>query len=147
MSTSNGPGIGHQRVGLRLRLGEHFGRGRLDGGWWPQSRDLAVELADLVGHFPAGSGRVVRALYSPPDWDSPPRRIPVGDRYVKVGSFPHDDTHLIDLTMSQGSVPQTLRLLVVPPESSATEGEEALSAAAAPPRAHPQPTAPPGTRH
>ena len=57
------------RVPLRLRMVEHVGRDQLDGGWWPQSRDLAVELADLVEHLPPQYGRVVRAVYSPPDWD------------------------------------------------------------------------------
>jgi hypothetical protein len=36
-----------------------------------RSRDLAVELADLVDHFPPQFGRIVRALFSPPvpeDW-------------------------------------------------------------------------------
>jgi hypothetical protein len=40
------------------------------GGLRPAS--WPVEPADLVDHFPAQSGRVVRALVSPPDWDSTP---------------------------------------------------------------------------
>jgi len=137
MSVTNGPGAVCDRVTLRLRIGEHPGQDRLDGGWWPQSRDLAVELADLVGHFPSGHGRVVRALYSPPDWDFPPRRVPVGARHVKVGCFPRDDTHLIDLTMLDRSMLRRLRLLVVPPGLSAGQGEEALLAAATPGNDHP----------
>lgn len=137
MATSNGPDIAaqhiaSQRVGLRLRLGEHPGRDWLDGGWWPQSRDLAVELADLVEHFPPGYGRVVRALYSPPDWEPTSRRVPVGAGYVKAGCFPRDDTHLMDLTMLHGSMRRTLRLLVVPPALPPGQGEEALLAAATP---------------
>lgn len=109
----------------RLRLAEP-GHHELDGGWWPRSRDLAVELADLVDHFPAERGRIVRALFSPPDWDPAPRRIPVAGRYVKVGSFPRDDTHLILLRMADGT---QLRVLVVPPGYSQDQGEEALLAA------------------
>ncbi|HWJ81616.1 MAG TPA: DUF5994 family protein [Nocardioides sp.] len=108
-------------------MSAHPGRDHLDGGWWPQSRDLVVELADLVDHFPAQSGRVARALVSPPDWDPAPRRIPVSEGYVKVGSFPRDDTHLIHLRLLSGNV---LRLLVVPPGFSRDQGEEALLAAA-----------------
>ena len=48
-------------------MGDHPGRDHLDGGWWPQSRDLAVELADLVDHFPQAHGRIQRAVYSPPE--------------------------------------------------------------------------------
>ncbi|QWF20510.1 hypothetical protein KM427_16155 [Nocardioides sp. LMS-CY] len=118
---------------LRLNMAEHPGKNRLDGAWWPQSRDLAVELADLVDHIPPRFGRVARVLFSPPDWDPGPRRVPVAGGYVKVGSFPRDDSHLIDLTMSDRTV---LHVLVVPPGFTAGQGEEALLAAATSGNAH-----------
>jgi hypothetical protein len=127
MTTSNGPILTHIRVPLRLRMAERPGHDHLDGAWWPQSRDLAIELADLVDHFPAVLGRIVRAVYSPPDWDLAPRRIPTAHGYVKVGSFPRDDTHLVLLKTSDRNV---LRVLVVPPEMSDDQGSEALLAAA-----------------
>jgi hypothetical protein len=132
MSTSNGSILAPEsaapdRVPLRLRMADHPGSSRLDGGWWPQSRDLALELADLVDHFPPRLGRVVRALFSPPDWDPAPRRIPVATGYVKVGSFPRDDTHLILLKTSDRT---ELRVLVVPSDLTQGQGEEALLAAA-----------------
>ena len=127
MTTSDGPILTRTRVPLRLRMVEHPGHYHLDGGWWPQSRDLAIELADLVDHFPAVLGRIVRVVYSPPDWDPAPRRIPTTRGYVKVGSFPRDDTHLVLLKTSDRNV---LRVLVVPPELSADQGSEALLAAA-----------------
>src|SRR5690349_3595217 len=70
MSTSNGPILVSaidtpSRGPLRLRMTEHPGRSYLDGGWWPQSRDLSRELADLVDHFPGAFGRIVRAVISP----------------------------------------------------------------------------------
>lgn len=121
------------RSPLRLRMADHPGRDRLDGGWWPQSRDLSVELADLVDNFPEEFGPVGRALVSPPDWDPAPRRIPVRRGFVKAGSFPRDDTHLIFLTTSDRTV---LRILVVPPGYSEGQGEEALLAAATRGNAH-----------
>jgi hypothetical protein len=127
MTTSNGPILTRTRVPLRLRMTQHPGRDQLDGGWWPQSRDLGVELADLVEHFPTELGRIVRAVYSPPDWDPGPRRIPTTSGYVKVGSFPRDDTHIVHLKTSDRAV---LRVLVVPEGLSAGQGEEALLAAA-----------------
>jgi hypothetical protein len=138
MTTSNGPidpsGSPPLRRGpLRLNLAEDPGRNRLDGAWWPQSRDLAVELADLVDHFPPASGRIVRALFSPPDWDPVPRRVPVAGGYVKVGSYPRDDSHLIHLTLSDRAM---LRVLVVPPGFTDGQGAEALMAAAAAGNAH-----------
>lgn len=127
-STAHRAPAPHRRP-LRLRMGRTSGVDRLDGAWWPQSRDLAVELADLVDHFPAESGRVVRALFSPPDWDPAPRRVPVATGYVKVGSFPRDDTHVIDLRTSDH---QLLHVLVVPPDFSAGQGAEALLAGGTP---------------
>lgn len=120
---------------LRLHMAaEKPGRNHLDGGWWPRSRDLAVELADLVDHFPPQFGQIVRALASPPDWEPAPRRIPVAAGYVKVGALPRDDTHLIHLNTSDGSV---LHVLVVPPDFSDDQGDEALLAAATSGNAYP----------
>jgi hypothetical protein len=138
MSTSNGSTLAPpipppSRGPLRLRMAEHPGRNHLDGGWWPQSRDLTVELADLVDHFPGKFGRIDRALVSPPDWEPAPRRIPVTAGYVKVGSFPRDDTHLILLRTSDRA---TLRVLVVPPGFTLDQGAEALLAAATTGNAH-----------
>jgi Family of unknown function (DUF5994) len=99
----------------------------VDGGWWPQSRDLRVEAADLVDHFPPEVGRINRLLFSRPDWDDGVaegrglRRIQAARGPVKVGSFPRDDTHQMVLSMASG---QQLHLLVVPP---ATDDSEAGS--------------------
>lgn len=48
------PSIPPPREPLRLRLSGSPGMARLDGGWWPQSRDLERELADRVktGSYP-----------------------------------------------------------------------------------------------
>jgi hypothetical protein len=132
MSTSNVPVLLH-RLPLRLRMGDAPARDGLQGGWWPQSRDLAVELADLVDHFPTDLGWIVRVIFSPPDWDAAPRRIPAARGFVKVGSFPRDDTHLVLLKMANHAV---LRVLVVPPGMSSDQGDEALLAAATPGYAH-----------
>jgi hypothetical protein len=133
MSTSNGPTSTADRSTLRLRMAEHQGRQRLDGGWWPRSRDLAIELADLVDHFPSDRGRIMRAVYSPPDWDARPRRIPIARGTMKVGNFPRDDTHEMLLAMTDRTV---LRLLVVPPGLSEAQGTEAMFAAAIPGNTH-----------
>ncbi|GAA4754421.1 hypothetical protein GCM10023350_44800 [Nocardioides endophyticus] len=121
------------RAPLRLRMSDRPGLDTLDGGWWPQSRDLAVELADLADHFPPSLGRVQHAVISPPDWDSAPRRIRVQDGYVDLDAVPDDDTHIVLLRTSQRL---TLRVLVVPPVFSAGQGAEALLAAATTGYAH-----------
>lgn len=108
-----------ERVSLRLCLDNSFQSGPLDGAWWPQSRDLQSEAADLVDHFPDLIGRIERLLFSRPDWDAVSgapsmRRIHAARGTVKVGSFPSDDTHVMIVKMTSG---QRIRLLVVPSDT------------------------------
>lgn len=113
--------------GLRLQMGPRSPRNLLDGGWWPYSRDLGTEFADLVAGFPETHGRIMRAVYSPADWDDAPRRVALaGGGYVKVGKFPRDDTHVIYLRTSRDVVHC---LLVVPPSFDDKQGAEAMLAA------------------
>jgi hypothetical protein len=122
-----------ERQGLRLQLSDEAAPGRADGAWWPRSRDLQREAADLVDHFPTASGRIGRLLFSRPDWDRSSegghgvRTIRAARGSVKVGSFPSDDTHLMILTMTSG---QRLKLLVIPSDTPAAEGEQRLRAVA-----------------
>lgn len=119
------------RVGLRISLDNSFSSGPLDGAWWPQSRDLQEEAADLIDHFPHRVGRISRLLYSRPDWDSgggaSTHKIRAARGFVKVGSFPSDDTHLVVLSMASG---YRLRLLVVPHDTDAERAEEIMEQAA-----------------
>lgn len=135
MTTSPSPISAEAREDTRLCLARHPGRDVLDGGWWPRSRDLAVELASLVQHVGADGTGIVRALVSPPDWDSTPTRIRVADRWLGVGSLPCDDTHVV-LLSTASTARDGLRLLVVPPELTPGQGEEALLAAASRGNAH-----------
>jgi len=138
MSASNGPILPSEihspsRGPLRLRMAEHPGRDQLDGGWWPHSRDPAVELADLVDQVPTRSGRIVRASISPLDWEPAPRRIAVVGGFVNIGSLPGDDRHLVRLETADRTV---LHVLVVPPGFTDAQGAEALLAAATSGNAH-----------
>ena len=120
------------RVPLRLELHDDATH-ELHGTWWPQSRNLQDEAADLVDHFPPAPGRIDRLLFSRPDWDNPTedgrgvRRIQAGRGPVKVGSFPSDDTHLMVLTMASG---RRLRLAVVPSTLEDAAGEQRMRTAA-----------------
>ena len=92
--------VENSRSPLHLRLHAELGAGKLDGAWWPQSRDLPLELADLVDHFPSELGVVYRVVFSRSDWDTSPRRVRVARGPIKVGSYPTDDTSRVWLFMS-----------------------------------------------
>ena len=119
------------RVPLRLRLRASSSPGQVDGVWWPQSRSLQTEAADLVDNLPVSAGRIHRLLFSRPDWDDAlvagqgARRVQTARGPVKVGSFPSDDTHLMILTMARG---QRLRLEVVPSDTEPTEARTRIEA-------------------
>ena len=113
------------REPLRLTLAPGDA-GPLDGVWWPQSRDLQAEVSDLVDHFPEGATRIVRATFSPPDWEEGPKRVSVRHGYINVGSSPHDDTHVM---MVRTSDRRELCLLVVPPSMPREQAQAALDAA------------------
>ena len=131
-SSNSFPAAPPVREPLRLRLADTPRAGEPDGAWWPQSRNLQTEAADLVDHFPQGVGRVTRLLSSRPDWDNPVvgargvHTIRAARGTVKVGSFPSDDTRLMTLTMATG---QRLRLAVIPSDTAPAEAEQRLRSA------------------
>jgi len=134
MATSSDrlPPASARRGPLRLRLNESPERGAADGAWWPRSRDLQAEAADLVDHFPSSAGYINRLVFSRPDWDDSVvddrgvRKIFAARGPVKVGSFPSDDTHLMILAMASG---QQLKLAVLSSSIAPTEGERLLASA------------------
>lgn len=114
---------------LRLHLFDEPTVDQVDGSWWPHSRDLEREGAELIDHFPPERGRISRLLFSRPDWDNATdddrglRSIRTERGRVKIGSFPSDDTHLMIATMSSG---RRLKLLVIPSDTPPGEGEARL---------------------
>ncbi len=132
MTTSPTHSPDSPREVLRLHLSEAPAPGSPDGAWWPRSRDLQVEAPHLVDEFPDSVGRINRLLFSRPDWDDAApegrgaRRVQAARGPVKVGSFPADDTHLMVLSMASG---QRLKLVVIPSDTTGSEGARLLAAA------------------
>lgn len=135
---------------LRLHMSDEASPDRVDGSWWPRSRELQREGADLVDHFPPTYGRIGRMLFSRPDWEDSStngrgvRSIRAARGVVKVGSFPSDDTHLMILTMSTG---RRLKLLVIPSDTPDVEAEARLVAATRTTATHTDATVSEGTIH
>lgn len=87
----------------------------LVGRWWPRTRSLIEELPALVDAWSPDSTRIQRVLYSPPDWDDRPRSVPLSSRWLKTGSFPRDDTHLLTITLANRS---ECLVTVIPPATT-----------------------------
>lgn len=87
-----------------------------DGVWWPQSRRLSDSLGQLFASWPPAEGRIVRLLYSPPDWDDRPRSVSIPGGRIKTGCFPRDDTHQLVLSMLDGT---RRTITVIPPDTRA----------------------------
>jgi hypothetical protein len=112
----------------RLRLvPSGTGRGVLDGGWWPRSRDTDTELTDLLTALTGPDGvPVARVTIDFYDWDEIPLRITVQGREVRVGWLAHLD-HVVAVTHGQAD---PILLLVVPPGTASASAEAALARSA-----------------
>jgi hypothetical protein len=117
---------------LRLRLRNSADLAGIDGAWWPRSRSLQSEAADLVDNFPDSVGRISRLLFSRPDWDDSTvdgrgvRKVRAARGPVKVGSFPTDDTRLMIISLLSG---RRLKLRVIPSATDPAEARQLLRAA------------------
>ncbi|WP_345035701.1 DUF5994 family protein [Streptomyces sannanensis] len=102
--------------------------GRLDGAWWPRSRDLSRELTALAAALDSAWGRITRVAVNPAHWPVIPRKVPVDGHTIHVGWFADEqDPHqIIILSYTFGR----LDLLVIPPETSPAAAARLMSAAA-----------------
>ena len=117
------------RVPLRLLLSASMDIGRLDGAWWPQSRDLAVEFADLADNLPDRFGRIVNIAHSKSGWDPSPTWLPIGrGRVVRARTF--IGTADPDRVLLRLDSHRSLDLMVVPPDFDAESAADAMTAAA-----------------
>jgi len=102
-------------------------RDGISGGWWPLSRDAALELPGLIAELNARAGRVSRVGLPVSAFGNIPRRLTVGERKVHVAWFRYMNMHTVLLTMASHD---DLVLLVVPPDAIPETAAEALRLAA-----------------
>ena len=111
-------------VRVRLRRDGTTAETAFDGAWWPRSRDLAVELPELVAALDLLGVRVERFTHPLQPWAAvPPRKVVVNGRLVRTGAFATMDPQLVSLSADGG---RRIDLLVVPPEADALTGVRAL---------------------
>jgi hypothetical protein len=110
------------RVSIRTDAGD--GDQGFDGAWFPRSRDLAVEVPELIAALDRRGVRVERFTYALDAWLPAPRKVVVGGRVVRTGGFRSMDAGSVCLTWAGGN--KRADLLVVPPETDVVTGARAL---------------------
>lgn len=94
--------------------------GFVDGGWWPRSLDLAVELPDVLLALFASGYVVHRVTYNLVGWLSPPAAITVAGRRISLGGVRNQSRSaitLVDTANTNSPTVNRLNLVVVPPDS------------------------------
>jgi Family of unknown function (DUF5994) len=114
--------------GLRLQLDPTMaGKGAVDGGWWPRSRDPDAELPGLIAGLDSSLGPVTRFAFNLDAWDTAPRRVGVDGRRVRVGWFRQMDPDTIGVTRASQD---RVVLLVIPPQATTAAAGIAMAMAA-----------------
>ncbi|WP_327678584.1 DUF5994 family protein [Kitasatospora sp. NBC_00458] len=104
--------------------------GRLDGAWWPRSRDLLLELPSLAAEIDGRWGRITRITVNPAQWPVIPRRVPVTGHTIHAGWFAAEqDEHTVAVF---SYAPRRLNLLIIPPATDAADAARLMSEAADP---------------
>jgi hypothetical protein len=124
--TQPAPDDGHQvRLTLKPRAPV---TGRVDGGWWPRSRDLAAEIPALQHCLTERMGTVERVSYHLGDWGTTTRRILLDGHVVRLAGYRTQHAATIDVL----GVHDRLTLLVVSPDAAPAAAHAVLAAAARP---------------
>lgn len=116
-----------RRHRLRLRLKPKAPTtGFVDGAWWPRTRDLSAELAELLGVLAVRLGQVERVSYHLGDWKTSPRKSVIGGSVVRLAGYRAQHPDTVDVLAAR----HRLTLLVVPPETASPVAHRILRAAA-----------------
>jgi hypothetical protein len=123
------PTSGTSGGGPRLSLAAVRGRGSVDGGWWPQTLNLADELPGLVTALSTTDETITRVSVNGDSWTDIPNRVAQPGRpALRVSWFRTLDPHVV--TLGGGRRPR-IRILVIPPDAAAGPASEVLRLAAA----------------
>ncbi|MGI5394177.1 DUF5994 family protein [Streptomyces sp. CA-251251] len=100
---------------------------RIDGVWWPHSRDLLAHLPQLLAALPTAWGDIVRVTVNGAAWSSGPGRMLVANQVVHLhkSAARHAPDTIVLLSPGHGR----WDLLVVPPDAT-EEAAATLTAAA-----------------
>jgi Family of unknown function (DUF5994) len=112
--------------GLRLRRREPSAAdGFVDGGWWPHTLDLSLELPRLLAAFRPPGQHVARVVYNPAAWDPAPRTLTVSGHVVRLDRSSGREPALLSLVDASGGT--RADLIVVPPRTDRRVAERVLA--------------------
>ncbi len=115
-------------AGLRLKRRDPTGAdGLVDGGWWPRSLDLSVELPQLLAELSSAGHDVAQVIYNPTAWKPAPRTLAGAGRPVTLAPSAGQDAASISLVDRSGS--KRTDLVVVPPRTGRRIAERVLALA------------------
>ena len=119
---------------VRLALTPDGTKPRLDGAWWPRSRDLTAELPSLIAELDHAWGRITRAMVHGSHWSRLSHDVPSGSHNVRVHWF--DAAQDPDaITLASYRIGQW-ELLVVPPDTPPWRAARLMTAASRPGNQH-----------
>src|SRR6478672_7862079 len=95
------------RVSLRADAGS--GGQAFDGAWFLRTRDLAVEVPELIAEVERRGVRIERFTYALDAWAPVPRKVVVQGRIVRTGGFRSMDPQVVCLTWDGGTKRADLR--------------------------------------
>ncbi|HEU5356602.1 MAG TPA: DUF5994 family protein [Actinocrinis sp.] len=121
-STSKAP------AGLRLRLRDPSAAdGFVDGGWWPRSLDLSVELPPLVAELDRAGHEVTRITYNPAAWNPAPSVLAGPGRPVTLQGSAQQAAVSVSLADTSGA--KRTELVVVPAHTDPRVAQRVLALA------------------
>lgn len=116
-----------RRHRLRLRLKPKAPTtGFVDGAWWPRTRNLSAELAELLGVLAVRLGQVERVSYHLGEWETSSRKSIIGGCLVRLAGYRAQHPGTLDVQAAR----HRITLLVVPPETAPPVAHRILRAAA-----------------
>jgi hypothetical protein len=115
-----GSNAADSRNGARAIWAKHPDQ-RIRGVWWPRSRNVDVELAQLLSAADMHLGAPLTRLWlNPATWDHQPRRLYTRRRMIRLAWF----TSMDPATSAIGATPlDRISLVVIPPDCPAAAGQ------------------------
>ncbi|MGW7458810.1 DUF5994 family protein [Streptomyces sp. NPDC054797] len=100
-------------------------QGRLDGAWWPRTRDIETELPALISALTEHLGPITRVGVDASAWNGLPTRLVIDDQIVHLDSDPVGDGTVL---VTRGHNDH-FALLVVPPDTTADDARDVMARA------------------